>query len=495
MRNNFDEVIAMCNKDKILDLNGTVTNLPMTRGRMFSLILAVALFIIFYFLPLDHIHPLAGRGLGLVLCVIILWVSAQFNLAFGALLLAAGSVLTGIIPLNDMLTTFGKSNFVSLMGMMILAMGATHTNFAKRIAYTFLAKLGNNPFLLLVAIGCATAFISAFCSNLATIILMSSIALGVVEGMNAEKQKDPFAKGLMISIPMFASIGGMALMSGSPAMNTIGVTTIEAATQGAYTIKYSQWAVIGVISAILVMFPTFLVYKKIFKINSSGYHKVDTSVFAEQLKSLGAMSGSEIRWCITTIAFVVVMLTGKLDLKVNSLLFACITLAPIVGTVRVEDALKSLPLGILLLNGFAGLISSIFAATNITGLLQDVVGGALGGLSAFPLMLGCTLVLVFLNNILPNATAGVIALCISAMTPVVLSLGFNPSLILLPVTFMGSYNIVLGMQDINTISYAYGYWKMNETILPNMIICIIVAVILSIVAYFVGPMIGLGIMA
>ena len=237
------------------------------------------------------------------------------------------------------------------------------------------------------------------------------------------------------------------------------------------------------------------IYKKIFKINSSGYHKVDTSVFAEQLKSLGAMSGSEIRWCITTIAFVVVMLTGKLDLKVNSLLFACITLAPIVGTVRVEDALKSLPLGILLLNGFAGLISSIFAATNITGLLQDVVGGALGGLSAFPLMLGCTLVLVFLNNILPNATAGVIALCISAMTPVVLSLGFNPSLILLPVTFMGSYNIVLGMQDINTISYAYGYWKMNETILPNMIICIIVAVILSIVAYFVGPMIGLGIMA
>lgn len=482
------------NKDRLLDFNGTITNLPMSKARVTALVLAIASFVICALLPLDSVHPLAGRGLGLVLCVIIVWVSAQFNLAFGALLLAVGSVLTGIIPLNDMLTTFGKSNFVSLMGMMILAMGATNTNFAKRIAYTFLAKLGKKPFYLLVAIGSATAFISAFCSNLATIILMSSIALGVVEGMNEDKQNSTFAKGLMISIPMFASIGGMALMSGSPAMNTIGVTTIEAATQGGYTITYAQWAVIGIISAVLLMFPTFFVYKKIFKITNTKYSKVDTAQFSRQLEELGPMSGSEIRWCVTTLAFVIVMLTGKLDLKVNALLFACITVAPIIGTVKIEDALKSLPLGILLLNGFAGLISSIFSATNITEILQNAVGGTLGGLPAFPLMLGCTLILVFLNNILPNATAGVIALCISAMTPVVVGLGYNPALILLPATFMGSYNIILGMQDINTINYAYGYWKMNDTIMPNTIVCVIVAVIVSIVAYFVGPMIGLSVL-
>lgn len=137
------------NKDRLLDFNGTITNLPMSKARVTALVLAIASFVICALLPLDSVHPLAGRGLGLVLCVIIVWVSAQFNLAFGALLLAVGSVLTGIIPLNDMLTTFGKSNFVSLMGMMILAMGATNTNFAKRIAYTFLAKLGKKPFIFL----------------------------------------------------------------------------------------------------------------------------------------------------------------------------------------------------------------------------------------------------------------------------------------------------------------------------------------------------------
>lgn len=478
-------------KDKLLDFNGTITDLPMTKSRTISLVIAICAFVVCCLLPLQEIHPLAGRGLGLVICVIIIWVSAQFNLAFGALILAVGSVLTGIIPLGDMLTTFGNSNFVSLMGMMILAMGATHTNFAKRIAYTFLSKLGRKPFYMLVAIGGATAFISAFCSNLATIILMSSIALGVVEGMNEEKLKSNFAKCLMISIPMFASIGGMTLMSGSPAMNTIGVTAIESATQGEYTITYAQWAVVGIISVLLIMIPAFFVYKKVFKISNTGGKEVDVSAFSARLKEMGPMSGSEIRWCLTTLAFVVVMLTGKMSLKLNALLFACLTIAPIVGTVRADDALKSLPLGILLLNGFAGLISSIFSATNITGLLQDVVGGALSGLSAFPLMLGCTLILVFMNNILPNATAGVIALCVSAMTPVVVGLGYNPSLILLPATFMGSYNVILGMQDINTVNYAYGYWKMNDTILPNTIICVIVAVITCIVAYFVGPLVGL----
>lgn len=478
-------------KNSLFDLAGSTTGLKMTRGRTISLLLAIAVFVICSLLPLDSIHPLAGKGLGLVFAVIILWVSAQFNLVYGAFILAFGSVFLGFQSLNEMLTTFGTSNFISLLGMLILAMGATETNFARRVAFFFLSKWGKKPVWIVVAIATATTIISAFCSNLATIILMSSIAVGILDGLGAEKLVNKFAKGLMICIPVFASLGGMALVSGSPAMNMVGLTALETASEGAHTITYAQWAVVGVISAIILLVPIIFVFLKLFKINNKSSAEVDTDEFNRKLADLGPMSGSEIRWVVTTLAFVIIMLTGKMNLKVNALLFAIITISPVIGTVKAETALKSLPLNVLFLNGFAGIISVIFATTNITGVLQNGVSGLVGELPVFWLMLVCCLILTFLNNIFPNATAGIIALCISAMTPIVMGLGYNPSVVLMPAIFIGSYNIVLGMQDVNTLNYGYGYWKMNDTILPNTIVIVTVAVVVSIVSYFVCPMLGM----
>lgn len=151
-----------------------------------------------------------------------------------------------------------------MTGMVIVSTGANRTNFARRVAYLCLYKLGKSPALIVLAIGIATAVVSAFVSNLATTIVMASISIGILTELHEEPGKSGLGKAIMLAIPIYSMIGGMALMSGSPSMNMAGINTLENATGGSYTVSYSQWASVGLICAVLVSLPIWLIYKFLF---------------------------------------------------------------------------------------------------------------------------------------------------------------------------------------------------------------------------------------
>ena len=75
--------------DRLFDLNGFQTGLPMDKKRTLSVVLAAAVFLICSFsgpaLGLDV--PRAGTALGLVLAGVVLWVTNQFDLVVGSLLI------------------------------------------------------------------------------------------------------------------------------------------------------------------------------------------------------------------------------------------------------------------------------------------------------------------------------------------------------------------------------------------------------------------------
>ncbi len=67
----------------------------------------------------------------------------------------------------------------------------------------------------------------------------------------------------------------------------------------------------------------------------------------------------------------------------------------------------------------------------------------------------------------------------------------NPSVMMIPVMFMGSATTVLGVQARIVLTYSYGYWEMNDTIKPGIITALVWAVIISAAVYVVCPMIGM----
>lgn len=488
MKNNLNN-----QRDPFLDLKGENTGLPIDKKRATNLLIMVALYVILRLLPLGHISPTAAPTLALVVTVVWIWISNCMPLALGCLFLAVVGMLSGLFGFGQFATAFASSPFIPMIGMLIVSMGASRTKIARRVAYIFLSYLGRSPAYILLAISISTAVVSAFVSNLGTTIVMASISIAIMDELGEEKGASGLGKAIMLSIPMYSMIGGMTLITGSPSTNMMGISMLEQVTNGEFTVTYAQWAKVGVVAGILLLIPTWLIYKGAFGVKNKAEDSIDIGSFRQKLKDLGPLCGAELRWILIVVLMVGTMSTGLLPMPVAALLCGLLAIAPVVGVVAPEDALKTLPMDVLMLIGFSPIIANL---VNDSLLGEWLINNAFGwayGLPPFLLMLILTLAMSVMINAFANATIGIIGVVIVAFTPLVLANGLNPSIILLPAMYMGSATTVLGVQTNVVLTYHYGYWDMKDPIKPGILASLLWCVVTCVVAYIVGPLIGMSI--
>jgi di/tricarboxylate transporter len=378
-----------------------------------------------------------------------------------------------------------------MIGLLIVSLGAGKTNIARRVAYIFLSTMGRSPAMILLAISAATAVVSAFVSNLGTTIVMSSISIAIMTEMGEEKGRSGLGKAIMLAIPMFSMIGGLTLISGSPSTNMMGISMLESSTNKEFTVTYAQWAKIGVPSGLLLLIPSWIIYKNAFGVRGRSDRDIDIDLFKRKLEELGPLRGAELRWIIIVAFMVISMITGVLNMAMAALLCGTIAVLPVVGCVEPNDAIKSLPMDVLILIGFSPIIANIINNSQLGVWSVNNLFGWTAGLPGYVLMLAMTFIMTILTNVCANATIGIIAVCIAALTPLVLASGMNPSLVLLPAMYMGSCTTILGVQTNVVLTYHYGYWEMKDTLKPGIAAAVLWSVVTTTVAYFVGPLIGM----
>ena len=477
-------------KDMFLDIKGTVTGAELNKKRVLSLLLAVALFFLAQLVPLDQYGEKASLALGLIVACISMWVTNCVHVLIPGLLLNFGSVLLGIVDYSVIANSLGNSPLFAMTGMMIVSLGAEKTNFGRRVAYFMLAKLGKKPTLIVLAMMIATAILSAFISNLATTVMMAGVAVGILNAMDERPGESAFGKILMICIPLGAMIGGMALINGSPACNATGISVLESATQGAHTIDYATWAKIGIPAALLCLIPGWLFYVKWFKFKNSDVKTVEQSYYVEKLHSLGKMGGSEYRWIITVIAMVICLLTG-MKLPMAGLVFGIITICPLVGTVKPAAAFKDVPFAVLLNTALVPLFGTLFTTTGLSAAIGSVITPIIGNMSPVIIMIILAALMGIFNNIFINAIPGMLAIFVGGTAAVVTSMGFNPTIVLLPTIFLASFTLCSSAQTNMLLTFGYNYWKPNDPFVPGMIFSLMAAVITSVVCALLGPLMGI----
>jgi len=475
------------------DLAGQQTGQPITIGKAIQLILLVAIFLGIYFSPMEHISPTAAPTLALVAAVVWIWVTG-WSLAIGCMVLFLGGIYLGLFSYGAFAQSFGGSPFVPMIGMFIMSMGASRTNVAKRIAYIFLSRLGKSPSSILLAIAISTTIVSFFVSNLGTAIVMASIAIGILSELGEEKGKSGLGKAIMLAIPIFSMVGGMAFITSSASPNMMGIAMLERSTNGEFTVTFLQWASIGIPTAFIVILPTWFIYCKAFGIKNTTEKDIDIDSFRQKLKDLGPFCGAELRWFLIVVGFIFSLIFGWLNLPMAALTFGFITVAPFVGVVKPDDAFKSLPFEVLMLIGFSPIIANIVNDSELgVWAVRNLFGWA-HGLHPFLIMLIATFTACFMINVFANATIGIIGVVIVALTPFVVANGLNPTIALLPAMFMGSHTTVLGIQTNMVLTYHYGYWDMKDPIKPGLATALVWTVMLTVVAYFLGPLVGMPIL-
>jgi sodium-dependent dicarboxylate transporter 2/3/5 len=270
--------------------------------RTTGLWLAPLVTVVFLVLPLDlpgNQQTLAGVLLG----VIVLWITEAVPIPIGGLLGVAVVVMLNVAPVDDVLAPFGSSTIFTFIGAFVLAQAMLKHGIARRFAFRILAlpRVGTSTTGVILAFGGITCALSAFVSNTATVAMLLPTALGILtviarlmqeRGIVAE-DFDPLrlkvGAAIMLMLAYGASVGGLLTPIGSPP-NLIGRAQIEEAT--GERISFAQW--VGTALPIcLLMFLALAVVLLV--LNKPEIRRIDgvADYVASQRAEMGPLSRAE----------------------------------------------------------------------------------------------------------------------------------------------------------------------------------------------------------
>lgn len=478
-------------KNSILDWDGKATGYVFskkTAAVLFAAVMAVVIGAKWSFM--DTYGETAGLALGFFAAALILLIFLPAHIVVAVVLLTVGGAGLGLWKPADVLESFGKSPFIQAFGMTMVAMGCERTPIGKRIAYNFLKRFGNDSVRMVFVVGIVTAVLSAFVSNVACIIMMSSITAELLHAAGEKPGESRLGRGIMLLVVAAAMIGGMGLMSGSVLGNTMCVTYLQEATGGKYSVSYVEWAKISIPCFLTILFPMCFIYVKVFKIRRDELKNVTQDYYDEKIKELGAMDGSEIRWIVIVTGMVGSIFAG-MNASMAALLFAALAVSPGIGVLNPKEVWADMPMGILFPISLLPLMARLFSEHGLSLFVSDLLKPlfSLGGPYLF--MILTSLCMGLLINVCVNAHTPMIAVVITCASSIAVSLGYNPQIVMLPAMFISSFFFANGANATVLINKEYGYWsKTTEPMLPGFSVILAAVFLFSTVARFLGPVMG-----
>ena len=406
------------------------------RFLLFVLVTAVALVI--WNTLTASLPPEQRAVLFLFLLAVGLWVTeavpafAVGLLIMGYLVFALGTPLLLDEPwdVTPYLNTWSSQVIWLMLGGFFMAEGLSRTGLDRQLFALAIKPAGTQPSRVLLAVMLTSAVASMFISNTSTTVLLIGAVVPLVRQMGSE---EPFAKALMIAIPLSASVGGMGTIIGS------APNAIAAGVAGEYgsPIDFVEWMMFGVPVALTLVIAAWLLLLRLYP-----------AAMAEIRLDLGSLEQPELpgkRERVIVIVLSVTTVALWMTTPLHGIHVAAISLIPIVGLTMTQvlgaEHVRGLPWDTLML--VAGGLS-LGAAVVDTGLAERLASG-LGFLTYLNLdvlvFAVLALITVLLSNVMSNtATVSVVLPVAVALLPgreleMCLILGLSASCaLLLPVS-------------------------------------------------------------
>ena len=177
-------------------------------------------------------------------------------------LLGTNLILAEPMDTRPYLATWSASVIWLMLGGFFMAEGLARTGLDRLLFAKAIAPAGTRPASVLLAVMLVSGIASMFISNTSTTVLMIGAVLPLVRQLG---RKEPFAKALMVAIPLSASVGGMGTIIGSPP-NAIAAGAIAEAGR---EINFVEWMMVGAPTAIALILISWYVIQKLYPAKTS----------------------------------------------------------------------------------------------------------------------------------------------------------------------------------------------------------------------------------
>lgn len=486
------------------------------KNKVFYAVLGIVLAFISYYLVPDAIFPQAPVMGGIVTLMAIFWIFEVVPIAVTSLMPIVFFPLFGILDTKSTALFYGKEIIFLFLGGLMLAQGIQESNLHKRIALHIVRVIGSKPSRLVLGFMVATAFLSMWISNTASVMLMMPIGLSIIEELKdsklPEKYISKFAVAVMLAIAYSADIGGMATLIGTPP-NMVFMEMYHELFPDLPKVGFSHWMLMGLpLSIVFLISGWLLMTKVIFRMGKDKLFK-SNQLIKSLIKDLGKVRRDELASGLVFLLAAILWITGS-DISLSEQ-FVIRGWRSSFGLEQVSDAsiaigtafllfiipskdkpkqalltwkkVKTLPWGILLLFGGGFAIAGGF---NSSG-LSTIIGGFFSNItidSPILIVVVVCLVLTFLTEITSNTATTNLILPILAKASVVL--GLDPKILMIPATLSASCAFMMPIASpTQAIVFGSGHVKIKQMIragiLFNLLGVFIVTLVFFLLAEFV----------
>ncbi|MBR4326973.1 MAG: SLC13/DASS family transporter [Bacteroidales bacterium] len=370
-----------------------------------------------------------------------------------------------LIPYKDIMATFADPVIMLFMGGFVLAIIASKYKLDAGIAKLILTPFGNKSEMVLLGFIVVTAVCSMFMSNTATAAMMLTILTPVLATL-PEGGKGKIA--LALSIPVAANVGGIGTPIGTPP-NALAIKYLNDPEGLNLGISFGEWMLYMVPLALLILFITWILLRKMFPFSSPTIKiSIEESFKLEGWKSITVL--------ITFIGTILLWVTDKLT-GINANVVALIPFGVFAVTgIFTKDDLKKIDWDVLWLvaGGFA-----LGVGLDKTGLAEHLVTAI--PFDTWPTMLIiigsgilCCVMSTFMSN---SATAAL-------LIPILLAVGkgimpqLEPyggiSTLLIGLALSASFAMSLPISTPpNALAYAKGFIKQKDMATVGIIVGVI----------------------
>jgi sodium-dependent dicarboxylate transporter 2/3/5 len=391
----------------------------------------------------------AWRVAGVAALMAAWWVTEALPLPATALIPLVLLPLLDLASIGDTAAPYANPVIFLFLGGFMLAGALSRCGLHRRIALGIVAASGTSPAALVAGFMGATAFLSMWVSNTATVLMVLPIALSVLaleDGSRGPASGDPpaaaartrgneepgapaFAIALLLGVAYAANIGGMATLIGTPPNALLAGFMDE--TYGV-RVGFVEWMVLGLpLVAVALPLAWALLTRGLV-----GARAPDTSLVRAARAGLGPVSRAEvIVGAITALTAGGWMARPLLARWVPGVSDAGIAIAGALSLFVVSEAsrdrepllawedVEALPWGVLILFGGGLSLASVIQGSGLAGW----IGASFDAASGLPplLVIGAvTAVIIYVTELTSNTATAATFLPVAAA--VAIGIGIEP---------------------------------------------------------------------
>jgi sodium-dependent dicarboxylate transporter 2/3/5 len=468
-----------------------MNNFSLLNNKWIYGLLAIVLAIIVYSIVPGNEYEQAPIMAAVVIIMAVFWIFEVVPIAITSIFPIFLFPLFGILDTKSTALFFGKEIIFLFLGGLMLAQGIQNSNLHKRIALHIVNIIGSKPANLVLGFMVATAGLSMWISNTASVMVMMPIGLSIIEEIkdvkNSEKFLSKFAVALMLGIAYSADIGGMATLIGTPP-NMVFMEMYHELFPNLPKVGFSQWMMMGLPVAIIFLFTGWLLMTKvIFRLPKFKVFE-GKDIIRELLNGLGKLRRDELTSGLVFLSAAILWVTGSditlsdsytihgwrstfglemvsdasIAVATSLLLFLIPSKDKPTEKLLTWQKAKELPWGILLLFGGGFAIAGGF---NSSG-LSNVIGNLFSSInidSPILIVLIVCFVLTFLTEITSNTATTNLILPILAKASAVL--GLDPRILMIPATLSASCAFMMPIASpTQAIIFGSGHVKIKQMI-------------------------------